>query len=92
MMPVGTLEQVSPRGRRSWLKNGLFGVMVSGVPQALLLARSRARPWKWTGGMQYRERSQIQAQQGTERPAFLMVHLWHNYQDDERRWRGCGRP
>lgn len=59
MMPVGTLEQVSPRGKRSWLKNGLFGVMVSDVPQALLLARSRACPWKWMGGMQYRERSQI---------------------------------
>lgn len=52
MMPVGTLEQVSPRGKRLRLKTEVFGVKLSDVLQVLLLTRSRACPWTWMGSIQ----------------------------------------
>lgn len=51
MLSVGRFGQVSPRPKRLWLKNALFGVEISSVLQLLLLSVSRSCPWKWMKGL-----------------------------------------
>lgn len=84
-----TLEQVSPRAKSLWLKNGVFVVVIDVLQLLLLTSPKHDYRSGWVACSERKGHGQL-AEQETERPAFPVSHPCHSYQEDDRRWSGWG--